>query len=497
MKKYFVGIVCLFLGLHISFGQGENLFDDTYLHEIYFSSMDTSLIDGSKVYQMVDMTIDGMLVDSIGIKEKGNLSNNVPFLKVPFKIKTNKYVSGKKYDGIAEFTLHNSYQDPSMMREKITYDICEQMGLIALRTAYAKVYIEGKYWGLYTLVEGKDEMFKLRFGNRDADAIESLDLGNMCFISNNPDDYNADITGLPRYQLENGDANTAFPRFARMINKANNTSDADYLDTVSSYLNLKDFFTYQAVNVYLMNMDSYIAFQGNQIFMYDTIQQRFQVIPWDFNASLGLWDTNNSSPDSYPMVPPTISSGCIASKMNTLPKLRTYYFDAMCLLSNEILDTTRIYSIIDSWKSQIKQAVYDDYRKTFTNQDFDLALEKGYYQHNFENVPALKTFFSERFKLISLSLADSAYTCTSTAIPEFLPDDIVRIYPNPAFSEIFIESDFSFNRIQIMNISGKLFIDKTLSIPKEPINISQLPAGIYIAILSSDSKSVSKKIVIH
>ena len=169
------GIFVLLLGLTpgIAKGQGEDLYNDDILHEIRFTGFDTTRLDGSKKYQPVALSIDGTTIDSIGVKEKGNTSNGVPNLKVPLKIKTNKYVKGREYDGVREFTLHNNYQDPTMMREKITYEVCRDMGLLALRTAYARVYINDEYWGLYTVVEGKDELFEHRLGNDDADAIET------------------------------------------------------------------------------------------------------------------------------------------------------------------------------------------------------------------------------------------------------------------------------------------------------------------------------------
>ena len=117
--------------------QGEILFDDSYLHEIRVDLVDTTLFDDSKVYQMVKITIDGETLDSVGLKEKGNISNSVPNLRVPFKINTRKYVTGKKFDGIKEFSLNNSYGDPTMMREKLTFEICSSLGLISLRTSYA------------------------------------------------------------------------------------------------------------------------------------------------------------------------------------------------------------------------------------------------------------------------------------------------------------------------------------------------------------------------
>ncbi len=490
MKSVLLTAIILLILPHVVFAQGENLFDDSFLHEIRFSNMDTTLIDGSKNYQIVDMTIDGASLDSIGIREKGNLSNNVPFLKVPFKIKTNRYVGGREYDGIKEFTLHNNFQDPSMMREKITYDLCEQLGLFALRTAYVRVYINDQYWGLYTIVEGKDEMYRHRFDNRDIDAVESLDFGDMCFISNNPDDYNYAVAGFPYYQLDNGMEASAFERFTTMIDRANNTADAAYVDTVSQYLNLEHFFIYQALNVYLMNMDSYIAFRGNQIYAYDEIEEVFQVIPWDFNASLGLWNTNNFVPGSYPLIPGVISSGCIASRLTSIPVLETYYLETMCQLQ-ELCDPIVINAEIDSWKAQISQAVYDDTRKTFSNEDFDLSLETGYYQHNFENVPALKTFFLERFNVISAGLTARNYVCSATDIAEESIEPtsyaLLQNFPNPFNATTYISYQIEATgsvTLRIFDTRGAL-VNELVREVQTPgyytveYNAELVPSGVY------------------
>ena len=142
--------------------QGEDLFDDNYLHEIRLEQADTLHFIQTKDYQLLNISIDGKRIDSVGMKRKGNISGYPQTNKFGIKIKTNRYRKGVKHDGIKEFTLHMNYQDPSMLREKLSYDICADMGLLALRTAFAKVYINDVYWGLFTLVEGKDEMFKQR-----------------------------------------------------------------------------------------------------------------------------------------------------------------------------------------------------------------------------------------------------------------------------------------------------------------------------------------------
>jgi hypothetical protein len=501
MKKSVLIITTLLLFVNQSLSQntdGDNLFDDSFLHEIRFELADTNLFLTTKNYQQLNMIIDGNTVDNVGFKRKGNISGYSNPNKKGIKIKTNKYVSGKEYDGTKEFTLHMNFQDPTMMREKLTYDLCADMDLFSLRTAFAKVYINNNYWGLYTLVEGKDEMYKQDFGNRDMDAIESLDFGDMCYISNNPSDYDYDNNGAnPKYILENGDQLTAWARYSTMIDKANNTSNAHYLDTVSTYLNLKDFFTYQAINVYLMNMDSYIEFKGNQIYVYDTTAKIWQITPWDFNASFGLWNNNNNNPSTYPMLPIVISNGCIAEKLNDIPELETYYLDAMCRLNNLIGDTITYFNKIDSWKEQIQQAVYEDSRKHVSNSDFDNGIEYGFHNLFGENQPALKTLITQRLALVTQGLIDENYSCQSNiGLTETSQPNSITIYPNPANTHINIDFKIETQnifKVSIHNTMGQTVYNNNNNTTSLNINIENLTTGLYFVVVQNNSqKHISK-----
>ncbi|MCB0380422.1 MAG: CotH kinase family protein [Flavobacteriales bacterium] len=476
---------------------GSNVFNDSFLHEIRFENADTAYWIASENYQRLNMRIDGTLVDSVGFKRKGNISEYPSTNKYGIKIKTNKYVQGKYYDGIKEFTLHMNFQDPTMMREKLTYDICNEMGLFSLRTAFAKVYINNVYWGLYTIVEGKDEMYKHKFGNRSSDAIESLDFGDMCYYGTDIWEYDASHPSsiYPRYEFSNGDPNTAWSSFINMLNKANNTSIAQYLDTVPKYLNIEDFFKYQAVNVYLMNFDSYISLRGNQIYVFDSLVKKWQVTPWDFNASFGLWQTNNYHVTTYPMIPTVISSGCIASKMNALPQLKNYYLEAMCRLANVVCDTNVMFSKINNWKSQIKQAVYDDYRKVASNSDFDNGLEYGYHNvYGLADVPALKTVLSERYNLIHQGLINAGFNCIVGIDDEVSEDGNITIYPNPSSDFITIlAKNIPIKNVKIIDLTGKLIYENTFI---EMVNVSNLKTGMYvIQIESKDGKQIVHKFI--
>lgn len=463
------------------FGQGLTLFNDNYLHEIHFDNVDTMMFINSEDYQSIDITIDGVTVTDVGLKQKGNISASHGNNKMPFKIKTNKYVGGQEYDGIREFTLNNSFQDPSMMREKMTYDLSGEMGMYNLRTAYAKVFIDNKYWGVYTIVEGKDEMFDHVFGNRSGDAIESTDFGDLCYEGANKSDYYNSTLGDYVYIIDNGDDNTAWSRFITMLDKANNTT-TNYVSTVDDYLNIVDFTKYQAMNVYLLNFDSYIGYVGNQVYFYDDNSGIWEVIPWDFNASFGLWNTQNYGPTSYPMMPVDIYNGCIASNIQTNTTLENLYYTTMCDLTTNFMDTTNLNAKVDGWKSQIAVAVYSDWRKDFSNADFDNATDYGYYWHNGEQVPAMKTFAKVRYEKISTALQNNSFNCTTSTNTALSEKADFKISPNPATNEIRLDFDktvWAENiNYEIINLNGQVV--QSGEINSSTILINQLNNGVFI-----------------
>jgi hypothetical protein len=488
MKKLLLLIALFSANILLAKEDGNILFDSEKLHTIRFTGVDTTSFFNTKDYQEVNLDFDGTPLENIGFKRKGNISGYYEEHKFAIKVKTNKYTKKQKLDGIKEFTLHMNFQDPTMLREKLTYEICKEMDLYALRTAFAKVYINDTYFGLYTIVEGKDEMFKQVFNYRDMDAIESLDMGSMCYLGDNLDDYDGDKNEYsPTYTLANGNPETAWKGFVNMLDAANNTENDKYYNTVDDILNLRDFFTYQAVNVFLLNMDSYIQFNGNQIYAYDTTSQKWQVIPWDFNASFGLWDTDKYKPNDYPLFPNRIKTGCIAKKMNEVPELKEFYLETMCKLLNKVCDSTKFYARIDELKNQIQQAVYDDTRKKYTNQDFDKNTEFTNVNIEGNDAPALKKFIRERLKFIKSELEAEGYSCKTTNINEAEKSNLkVLVYPNPAsdYIEILTHSNMVNARYRIINTLGQIMISGNYS---KIINIKPLTKGVYTLIIESDS----------
>ena len=135
-------------------------------------------------YHTADITINGDTYSAVGIRTKGMTSlSSVASSdsdRYSFKIKADEYVSGQNFAGLDEFVLNNNYQDPTYMKEYLSYELMEEMEVPTPLHTYAAVSINGEYWGLYLMVEAVEEDFAMRnFGSSYGELYkpETMDMG--------------------------------------------------------------------------------------------------------------------------------------------------------------------------------------------------------------------------------------------------------------------------------------------------------------------------------
>jgi hypothetical protein len=78
----------------------------------------------------------------------------------------------------------------------------------------------------------------------------------------------------------------------------------------------------------------------------------------------------------------------------------------------------------------------------------------------------------------------------TTEIPEGL-----RIYPNPVGDELYIQSEKPIEKIEILDIAGRVIIDNVPLTSNNLINVSGLPEGAYFVRVFVDNQSITKKII--
>ncbi|MEM8888196.1 MAG: CotH kinase family protein [Bacteroidota bacterium] len=294
MTKSTLTLLCVLLCLpfyHL-FAQGEQIFDDAIVHEIQLSFSDpdfwTTLSNNYEnnypnvPYIMANAVIDGESIDSIGVRIKGFSSTFISTPKKSIKLDFNEYVSGKKYDGLRKINLNNGEGDPAILRDKLCYDILRNAGVKAPRTAYAKVYLNGTYWGLYLLVEQIDRTFlQENFGTDEGNLFKNMGNSDLGWEGRDTSLYQQ------VFDLKTPNRAGAWSRFVNFLDILNNSSDQDFKDAIAQVFDVELYLKVLAVDVATSNWDSYIE-HGRNYYMYENpYSGKFQWIPWDYNLAMG------------------------------------------------------------------------------------------------------------------------------------------------------------------------------------------------------------------
>lgn len=140
----------------------------------------------SEEYYACDVEINGETISNVGIRTKGNTSlssiaNDPDTDRYSFKIKFDKYVDGQTCMGLDKLVLNNNFADATNRKEALVYDMFQYLGADASLYNYAKISVNGEYWGTYLALEAVEDSFKLRnYGVSDGKLYkpETMGMGN-------------------------------------------------------------------------------------------------------------------------------------------------------------------------------------------------------------------------------------------------------------------------------------------------------------------------------
>ncbi len=229
--------------------------------------------------KQADITVNGKKIENVAIRTKGNLSLrsvvNSDSDRYSLKIDFDYYDDTQSLYGLKKLNLNNNYSDSTLMREYVSYELMEQMGLPTPAHSYMYVTVNGEERGLFLGVEAVDETFLANnYGSNNGFLFKPDGTGSdLKYISDDITDY----TGIG---LKTNKDNMDQSKFVEMLDAIHNGGD------IEKYLDVDEMLRYFAVNTALVNLDSY---QGNMKHNYYLYEQngKFSIIPWDYNMSFG------------------------------------------------------------------------------------------------------------------------------------------------------------------------------------------------------------------
>ena len=139
----------------------------------------------SEEYYQCDVEINGKMFYQVAIRPKGNTSlssiaNDPTTDRYSFKLEFDHYVEGQTCFGLDKLILNNNYADATNMKEALIYDMYQYLGADASLYNYAKISVNGTYWGVYLALEAVEDSFQLRNYGTQKGALykpESMDMG--------------------------------------------------------------------------------------------------------------------------------------------------------------------------------------------------------------------------------------------------------------------------------------------------------------------------------
>lgn len=180
----------------IVMGYEKTLFDTSKVHTIDIIMDDWDEFTAnckSEEYYTCTVVIDNEAYKNVAIRGKGNTSlSQVTNDRYSYKIEFDHYDSTSTYYGLDKLCLNNIIQDNTYMKDYLTYQMMNEMGVAAPLCSYAYITVNCEDWGLYLAVEGVEESFLQRNYGKDYGELYKPDSTNMGGGRGNGEKFNMD-----------------------------------------------------------------------------------------------------------------------------------------------------------------------------------------------------------------------------------------------------------------------------------------------------------------
>ena len=180
-------------------GYETTIFDNTKVHTIDIIMDDwNEFLDNctSEEYFDCSVVIDNEAFKNVAIRGKGNTSlSSVASYgndRYSFKVEFDHYDNTSTYHGLDKLVLNNVIQDNTYMKDYLTYQLMNKIGVAAPLCSYAYITVNGEDWGLYLAVEGVEESFLQRNYGKDYGELYKPDSMNMGGGRGNGKDFDMD-----------------------------------------------------------------------------------------------------------------------------------------------------------------------------------------------------------------------------------------------------------------------------------------------------------------
>lgn len=508
MKKNLSALVLFLLLAGLSRSQ-NTLFDDTRVSSVYVEIPADSLAwimehVLSDYYFHARFIFDDNTrrdtLENIGFRLRGNTSRYSR--KKSFKISFNEYVSGRKYQGVKKINLNGEHNDPTLIREKLFYDLWKKSGMVERRTNFVKIYINGLYYGLYTNLEEMDKEWLTRvYAQNGGNLYKCAYPADLVYLGTEQQVYkdlvNTTATGGRVYDLQTNKTQDDYSRLVTLIAALNQPADSTFAANIGTILNVNNFLKALALDVATGNWDNY-GYNRNNYYLYDNPSSgQFDFISYDPDNTFGVdflqvnWGIRNclawvNNSMSLPM----------AQKLLAVPGFFSRYKLYLDTMARNVINPDSVFTHITDIKQMITPAaIADSFRRLdygYTVNDF----HNGFIQAIDGHTPyGIRPFLGARYNSMLNQLHPAAVFEITPASP------VIKLCPNPAGNTVTLAFEknlagpFHGEIIDNLGRVRNTFTGSTRNDGNYRLDITEIPPGIYLLRINFQGNTSVMKLI--
>ncbi|MCX5529108.1 CotH kinase family protein [Streptomyces sp. NBC_00006] len=326
-----------------------DLYDTSVSHSIQLAYQQTDFDkmmkefkdDGTKDYIEADLTIDGVYLNDVGIRLKGNSTlsslrgakgmpgggRNMPQggqgapaggqgqkaggkggmggmmqfnlsakkpEELPWLVKIDEYVEGRAYQGEREISLRPGSNGQVPANEALSLSLTDESGQKAERYAFTKLKVNNRPTAARLMVEAPDTDYADDVSGGNAVLYKARASGSFEYKGDDPSDYETSFKQL------NKKGSQDLEPVMKLIKWAGKASDKEFARDLDTYVDVDSFAKYVSSQNLLLNFDDMAGPGKNYLLSYDLDTKKFSVLGWDYNLTFS-GDATTGPDDSVGM----------------------------------------------------------------------------------------------------------------------------------------------------------------------------------------------------
>lgn len=352
--------------------------------------------------------INGQTFDSVGVKYKGYSSYDAGNLKNPLHLELNHVIKGQNYLGVKDIKLSNVFADPTFVREVLSYEILRKYMNEPLAN-YAKIWLDGEYWGVYVNVESVNKPFLRKHFHTDGDnpffKCNPVDVAGTNGHSDlkYDEDHLDSVWYYPRYELK---SDYGWAELLSLMDTLTN-----HPNKIANVIDVDQALWMLAFNNVFVNLDSYTGVFAQNYYLYRDKNDRWLSVVWDLNMSFGGFNnldgsdllTQQQMQQLDPLAQADNDFRPLIKSLLENPVYRRMYLAHMRTILEENFANVSLYRPrILELQGLIASAVIQDDKKFYSNFDFVNNVDQALNPNDiFSLVPGVTDLMTGRYAYLS------------------------------------------------------------------------------------------------